>query len=272
MNRNNRPAFTATTIKDMEDMTFFTHALIFDDLLIVAQKETNCFVYKTSEGLILIDAIWPAKEVYDAIITAIKEVGWNPEDLKKLVLTHGHVDHTGCGRYFVENFHVETYLSEIDTKYWEEHPTKPDRPETWKDYEITNFIKDKDTITLGDKTIYAFATPGHTPGCMSFLFPVTEDGETHMAGLFGGATPPWAGPGTEDYLKSLDYFLKESKDKKADVALANHTAMDYGQERIAYARRRPSYLPNIYILGEEGYQKFCQMYRMLGEEKLNQKN
>lgn len=84
-------------------MSFFTHALIFDDLLIVAQKETSCFVLKSSEGLIVIDAIWPSVKAYEAIIGAIKAVGWNPDLLYKLVITHGHVDHTGCGKWFVKN-------------------------------------------------------------------------------------------------------------------------------------------------------------------------
>ena len=35
MNRLDKPAFTSETIKAMEDMSFFTHSLIFDDLLIV---------------------------------------------------------------------------------------------------------------------------------------------------------------------------------------------------------------------------------------------
>lgn len=49
--------------------------------------------------------------------------------------------------------HVDTYLSEADDNFWKEHPTKPDRPETWKDYKIDTYIHDGDTITLGDKTI-----------------------------------------------------------------------------------------------------------------------
>ncbi|WP_139357421.1 MBL fold metallo-hydrolase, partial [Clostridium beijerinckii] len=176
MNRLNKPIITKETIKAMEDMSFFTHAMIFDDLLIVAQKETNCFVLKTSDGLIVIDAIWPAKEAFDAIVSAIKDVGWDPDTIKKLVLTHGHVDHTGCGKWFVEKYHAYTYLSKIDDIFWEEHPTKPDRPETWKDYKIDVYVQDGDTIILGDKTIYVYGTPGHTPGGLSYIFPVKDDG------------------------------------------------------------------------------------------------
>ena len=59
----NQPELTFDTIKRMEDMTWFTHAQIFDDLLIVAQKETSCFVRKTSSGLVVIDGIWPDERV-----------------------------------------------------------------------------------------------------------------------------------------------------------------------------------------------------------------
>jgi len=268
MNRFNRPTITSETIKAMEDMSFFTYSLIFDDLLIVAQRETNCFVLKTSDGLIIIDAIWPAKEAYDAIIYAIKEAGWNPNTIKKLILTHGHVDHTGCGKWLVEQYHVDTYLSKLDDILWQEHPAKPDRPDTWKDYNIDHYLQDGDTITSGDKTICVYGTPGHTPGCLSYIFPVKENGEDHMAALWGGTTPPWAKAQVRQYLKSLEYFVDASISKSVDVALSNHTAIDNGLERIAYSRKRLAYMPNIYIIGSDGFQKYCQVFRTLSYERL----
>jgi metallo-beta-lactamase class B len=134
MIRLDKPVITMDNIKAMEDMSFFTHSLIFDDLLIVAQRETNCFVLKSTEGLIIIDAIWPSEEVFNAIIFAIRDAGWNPEDIRKLVLTHGHVDHTGCGKWIIDAYHPQTYLSERDDIFWKDEPVKKNRPETWKDY------------------------------------------------------------------------------------------------------------------------------------------
>ena len=144
MKRLNRPLVTQETIKAMEDMSFFTHAMIFDDLLIIAQRETSCFVLWTTDGLIIIDAIWPARPAFDAIVNAISDAGWGGCPVKKLLLTHGHVDHTGCGRWLAERYRLKTYLSETDDVFWQEHPAKPDRPETWKDYRIDCYIKDKD--------------------------------------------------------------------------------------------------------------------------------
>jgi metallo-beta-lactamase class B len=268
MYRLNKPIITEETIKAMEDMSFFTHALIFDDLLIVSQRETNCFVLKFSDGLIVIDAIWPAKEAFDAIVESITDVGWDPAEIKKMILTHGHVDHTGCGRLFVETYHAETYLSKDDDLYWSEHPTKLDRPETWKDYNIDYYVQDGDVITLGDKTIYVYETPGHTPGCLSYIFSVKEDGETHMAALWGGTTPPWTINGVKQYLKSLDYFINEAMIKEVDVALSNHTSIDNGLERIGYSKKRMAYMPNIYIIGQNGFRKYCQVFRILSNERL----
>lgn len=268
MNRLKKPVVTEQTIKSMEDMTFFDHALIFDDLLIVAQRETNCFVLKTSEGLIVIDAIWPDKAAFDAIVESVKDVGWDAFAIKKLVLTHGHVDHTGCGKWFAQIYHAETYLSEADDIFWREHPTKPDRPETWKDYGIDVYLNDGDKVTLGDKTIFVYSTPGHTPGCLSYIFPEKENGEIHMAALWGGTTPPWTKDGVNQYLKSLDYFIDEAKNKNVDVALSNHTAVDNGLERIAYSKKRMAYMPNIYIIGREGFLKFCQVFRTMSYEML----
>lgn len=268
MNRLERPVFTSETIKAMEDMSFFTYSLIFDDLLIVAQRETNCFVLKTNDGLIIIDAIWPSKRAFDAIIDAVKYVGWHPDTIKKLLLTHGHVDHTGCGKWFVEQYHVDTYLSIVDDIFWQENPTKPDRPKTWKDYNIDHYLQDGDTVTLGDKTIYVYSTPGHTPGCLSYIFPVKENGEHHMAALWGGTTPPWTKTEVEQYLKSLDYFVDAAMHKNVDVALSNHTAIDNGLERIAYSRKRLAYMPNIYIIGSDGFQKYCQVFRTMSYEML----
>ncbi|KEH97127.1 MBL fold metallo-hydrolase [Clostridium massiliodielmoense] len=268
MDRLNKPVITKETIKAMEDMSFFIYAKIFDDLLIVAQKQTNCFVLKTSEGLIVIDAIWPSEKAFEAIIDAIKDVGWNHDTIKKLVLTHGHVDHTGCGRWFVEKYHVDTYLSKLDDIFWRNHPTKPDRPETWKDYKIDIYVDDGDTITLGDKTIYVYGTPGHTPGGLSYIFPVKEDGKLHMAALWGGTTPPWTKNEVKQYLKSLDYFIAQAMCKKVDVALSNHTAIDNGLERIMYSKTRMSYMPNIYIIGQDGFRRYCQVFSTLSYDML----
>ena len=78
-----------------------------------------------------------------------------------------------------------------------------------------------------------------------------------MAALWGGVTPPREKDEVKQYLRSLDYFMKEAKNKNVDVALSNHTSLDNGLERIAYSKERMEYMPNIYIVGWEGFQRYC---------------
>ena len=92
------PDLSFETIKRMEDMTWFTHAQIFDDLLIVSQRETSCYILKTSEGLVVIDGIWPDERVLEEIKSAITDAKWDNERISRFFITHGHIDHVECGK------------------------------------------------------------------------------------------------------------------------------------------------------------------------------
>lgn len=92
-----------------------------------------------------------------------------------------------------------------------------------------------------------------------------------MAALWGGTTPPRKKEDVKQYLMSLNYFVEQAKIKKVDVALSNHTAVDNGLQRIAYSKVRMSYMPNIYIVGQEGFQKFCEVFKTLSNEALGYK-
>lgn len=252
-----RPEFTWDTIKRMKDMSWFTHAKIFDDLLIVAQRETACYILKTEEGLTVIDGIWSDKRVYEEIISAIEDAGWENEKITKLIITHGHKDHVGCGKYIVDNHDVKTYLSATDDELRLSTPHSDDFGDSFKEFAIDCHISDGDEID-GIKVI---GTPGHTKGCMSFIFPVHDDEVKHMACLFGGATPPWDDEeGKKLQKESVLKFKEKAKELCCDVALSNHTFVDNGQERIAYSRARMEHMPNIYVLGEDGVQKFLDVF------------
>ena len=257
---NNKPELTYDTIRRMEDMTWFTHAQIFDDLLIVAQRETACFIWKTSAGLVVIDGIWPDERAYREILAAIRETGWDNE-ITKFVITHGHIDHVGCAWWLKKYHPIRVYLSEADDGLRRSTPAEPGRSDNWKEFDVDCYIADGDVIDCGDKQLRIISTPGHTAGSMSLIFPVHENGERHYACLFGGATAPWGdAEGRAQQRQSLLKFKQAAADAHADVALTNHTAFDAGAQRIAYSRARLSYMPNIYLLGEAGVQKFCEAF------------
>ena len=48
----------------------------------------------------------------------------------------------------------------------------------------------------------------------------------------------------------------------------NHIAVDNGLERIMYSKARMDYMPNIYIIGQNGFCNFCQVFRTMSYEML----
>ena len=58
--------------------------------------------------------------------------------------------------------------------------------EFFETFEPDVLIDDGDTIELGNTKIKAVATPGHTPGAMSYFFDVTDGKRIFRAGLHGG--------------------------------------------------------------------------------------
>lgn len=259
------PELTIENIQRMEDLTWYTHAQIFDDLLIVAQKETACYIWKTEAGLVVFDGIWPDEKVYNEIMSAIKDAGWTDSKIVKFVITHGHIDHVGCGKWFAEQG-ARTYLSKIDDELRLNTPHEEGRSDNWKEFDISYHLQDGDVIQCGDKSFSVISTPGHTDGCMSFFFPVHENGEEYIAGLFGGATARMGDEGAKMIQKtSVLRFKQMARLNNCQVGLTNHTAFDNGLERIAYSKKRMVNLPNIYILGVEGAQNFFSVFRKISE-------
>ncbi|MCA0970179.1 MBL fold metallo-hydrolase [Halobacillus litoralis] len=52
------------------------------------------------DQMTLIDAGVQTKEAWDAVRTQLKELGYQPEDISQVVLTHHHPDHMGLVNYF----------------------------------------------------------------------------------------------------------------------------------------------------------------------------
>ena len=70
----------------------------------------NAFLIEGDDGLTLIDAGFPDKEV--AVFEAIRGLGFSPSQLKHLIFTHGHPDHIGSAAAIVRETGSRTYMLE----------------------------------------------------------------------------------------------------------------------------------------------------------------
>lgn len=254
-------------LESMLRRDWFTHGLIFDDVLVVSNPGTNCLVINTGEGLIVIDAILPCEEAFTAIRDGILAVGWNPEDIRIMLISHGHFDHCGAGRWIVEEYHPKTMLSRRDDEFWRDEPAMPQLEWTLKDFEISDYIQEGDLIHLGHTQIHVYETPGHTPGGLSFVLNVHERGQEYMAALWGGSNPMPDLPNILTYLRSLDRFSMLCDEQHVEVALMNHPFLNNALEKMERMKNDPS-LPNPFLLGEHRFREFLLVYRQLCYNRL----
>jgi metallo-beta-lactamase class B len=128
------------------------------------------------------------------------------------------------------------------------------------------YLVDGMKIKVGSEIFQIVATPGHSPGCVSFIFPVTDNGEKHMAGLMGGSAVWPTQAETQLYKTSIEYFKAFTKAAKCDVGLNVHsTERDFTQLRA----RKPGD-PNPMVIGEDQFDSvYLKKFRDRYEQMLN---
>jgi metallo-beta-lactamase class B len=85
---------------------------IFDNLYYVGTDWVSCYALTTSEGIVLIDALYG-----DLPILAVENLellGLNPTDIRYVLVTHGHFDHAGGAAFFQETFGARVGMTQAD--------------------------------------------------------------------------------------------------------------------------------------------------------------
>ncbi len=212
---------------------------LWGNLYFVGTYHASTHIIDTGEGLIMLDSGYQ-HSLY-LVLQNMWELGLNPKDIKYIVHTHGHIDHCGATRALVEMTGAKTFLSEADKDYMSGVVDLSWATELELDleaFEADVLVNDGDTITLGNTTLTAVATPGHTPGSMSYLFNVSDGNRTLVAGIHGGAglntfskafLDKYNLPYTyrDDYFKSMDKL----KTLKVDIFLGNHAWQNKTREK-----------------------------------------
>ncbi|MBR3227447.1 MAG: MBL fold metallo-hydrolase, partial [Erysipelotrichaceae bacterium] len=156
---------------------------IFDNLSFMTNTFVGCFLLETSEGLMLLDSMYARDHDYQ--VESIRKLGYDPKDIKKILITHGHGDHFDGAARMKELTGATVYMSKIDEAFAQDMANvKPGR-QPMPDI-VDEYLEDHGEVTLGDTTVKTYHTPGHTPGCMSFILPVYDEGRRHTASLWGG--------------------------------------------------------------------------------------
>jgi metallo-beta-lactamase class B len=246
-----RPAYKAPNADDFEA------AKVFDNLYFVGTERLSAWAVKTSEGIILLDTLNNDQEAEAIIVTNMQKLGLDPNDIKYIVIAHGHGDHYGGAKYLKDKYGPSILASSIDwdlmesgkmshVKHWGKPPAR----------DLT--IEDGQQLTLGDTSLTLYITPGHTPGTVSMIIPVTDNGKEHVAVLWGGTgfnfdqTPE----NYDMYASSAERLRQITNTIGADVLISNHGFVDSTPTKLPALINRKTGEAHPYVGGPDSVQNF----------------
>lgn len=198
---------------------------IIDNVYYVGTDGLASYLITSPQGHILVDTVMPEST---SLITAnIQKLGFKLTDIKYLVNTHAHIDHTGGFAEIKQASGAQMVGGEADKPLLEGgyYPgAESDDALKFPPVKVDRTVREGDKVTVGNVTLTARETPGHSPGCTSWEFSVKDGDATRTALIFCSGTvalnrlvgnPTYSGI-VADYKKTF----ARAKDMKVDVLLA----------------------------------------------------
>ena len=155
--------------------------LLIDGVYQLGAGMVNSYIIDGDEGVTLVDTLVRGRD--GAIAQNLKEIGRSLADVRAILLTHSHMDHTGSASAIKAASKARVYASEADTPaiqgvekppnpptHWYWRPMYwpavffPDPPPVEVDHFVSEYAKE---VLPGD--LRAVDTPGHTPGHTSYI-------------------------------------------------------------------------------------------------------
>jgi len=235
---------------------------MIDNIHYVGSERVSSHLFTSKEGHILIDTCMP--EDGPAILKNISALGFDPEDIKYILISHAHIDHLGSTNLLADETEAKVCIGEADVEAAE-------KGSTWKmglvgfaPFKVHVPLKETETIAVGDREIHIYHTPGHTPGCISFGFEVNDNGRKYNGFMFGG-------PGVNVFqpenlqkgiyggtLQEFQNTLDRLDTFPVEVWLGAHPGQNRTFQKLELLRK--SAKPNPYI-DSEGWKDFVRAIR-----------
>lgn len=229
---------------------------VFDNFYWLGTRQHSSWALDTGAGLIIIDTNF-AWATQPEILDGLAKLKLNPANIKYVVLSHAHGDHDQGVATLQSRYGAKVVMGEPD---WE--ATLKRAPD------VAGGVPKKDIavgpdgmkLKLGDTTIDIVFTPGHSPGTLSYVFPVKDHGKTVMVAYSGGTlTGAFGtdGPRYDEYIASQKRIAKAAADANATVLLSNHSEYDnaYTKARLVGFKREVGE-DNPFVVGAEGVQRY----------------
>jgi len=215
--------------REDQDTAFTPHKII-SNLYYVGTRTLGSFLITTPEGHILINSDYERN--VPTVRGSIEQLGFKYTDVKILLGSHAHADHME-GDALVKQLTGATVMAMAEDVPALQKMTPGDKP-----HPIDRVLHDGDEVKLGGMTLVAHLTPGHTRGCTTWTFNITEGGKTHSVLIIGsvGVNPGMKLVGNTDAPQIEQEFERSFKWLRAqhpDIPLGSHPGMYSMNEKFA---------------------------------------
>ena len=207
---------------------------VFDNLYFIGTKVHSAWALTTREGIIVIDTLFDYA-IEPEMVEGLTTLKLNPRDIKYLLISHAHGDHDQGAALLQNRYGAKVVMGAADWDSTLQRPATAPGGVPKRDIAVEPAGR---KVTLGDTTVDVIATPGHTPGTLSFIFPVKDAGRTLTVAYSGGTAFnfPRQAQGFAVYRDSQRKMAEIADAAGATVLMSNHTEFDRAYDRVRIAQ------------------------------------
>lgn len=195
---------------------------IVGNLYYIGSQSLASFLIATPEGHILINSNW--EDGVPNLRKSVEDLGFNFEDINIILGSHAHGDHMQ-GDALIKQLTGAQVMTMAQDVPLLERMRPGDKP-----HPIDHVFEDGDVITLGGSSLTARLTPGHTPGCTTWVMNIEENGRSYEVVIVGsmGSNPGFQFVNNPTNPTIADQYLQGFavlRSLNPDIPLASHPAM-----------------------------------------------
>ncbi|HEY4264583.1 MAG TPA: MBL fold metallo-hydrolase [Micropepsaceae bacterium] len=234
--------------------TYMEPKKAFDDLYWMGTASTSSWLLTSDDGYILYDT----QGVYDAedvLVGGLRKLGLDPAKVKYVIVSHGHAGESGGAYLFQSRYGSHVVMNDWDMVAASVNGYPTGKPK--RDIVATDGMK----ITVGNRTVTLYLTPGHTPGTISSVFQVHDNGRPLTVVYSGGTEFNFQNDVThfDQYLASERRLASLAAAAGATIVLNNQSQFNEAATKLRMLQGRHSGEPNPLDVGTDAVARYFKI-------------